>query len=235
MRKLTVLFLILFIGYNVYSEKEIKESRSFNFKSKKYEVANKRNALFLKHNFPGINDIYSEPNIIWYGADFSLFRFLNPLRMGDESVFYKYIDGWIAYYSKEISLLNLKEWFGKNVSKNNSEITAKLYEKKLPKEWIVETLDDASYVTNEILKNHLSSYEESTPGLALVIIPLFFNQKKDNIQIKFVWFENENKTIIHVHDLAINARAGATEISHWGSAMIEATKRYSEKHYKLGQ
>jgi len=182
-----------------------------------------------------LSSIYSESNVTWYGVDFSLFRFMFPAKVGQEAALYKYIDAWQNLYSKEVTLQNLKRWLKKPGMVEQTSNVKTLYQQNLTNPWIVADYIQANYLNDLILQKHLKTYTTNSTGLGLVMIPAFFNQKSDNIQVKFVWFDNASKAIVHVQNLTVNAKAGASLTSHWGTALVDATKMYVDKYYSANR
>ncbi len=174
------------------------------------------------------SDIYKEPNITWFGVDFSLFTFTFSKKMGQENQLLEKINSWQRRYENEITPLKLKAWFNKISFAAEKEYSESLYRTNLKQTWIS---NDFRGVSSAEIQEHLKNYKSNGRGIGMVLIPESFNEDRDNFTIEFVWFDIDTKAIIHSQQLNGRGHGGAS-LAGWGDALIEATKSYVDKYYK---
>ncbi|GEM_PF-6738739 len=147
--------------------------------------------------------IYGNDTIIWFGADFSLFRLSNPRKADKDEKTWEYIHAWNIEYENMISNVKLASLLKIKKVINDKEFTKNAYETFLDKNWII---DDRYKISGEEMQEHLQNYTSSHSGIGLVY--MLENFKKEppgpgamsKVHGYFVWFDISSKEIIKIFE-----------------------------------
>lgn len=138
--------------------------------------------------------IYNADTIVWFGADFSLFKLSNPKKMDKDDELSKYVYAWNEEYKKGLSNVKLAQLLKKKKVINDKEYTDEVIQEFDYKNWIV--MDQYTF-TIEDVADQLPSYYSSHKGIGLVyFIENFYKTDPGQLNGYFVWFDIKTKKII---------------------------------------
>jgi hypothetical protein len=144
--------------------------------------------------------IYGNDTVIWFGADFSLFRLSNPKKMEQDEKLYEYIYAWNLEYKNTISNVKLASWLKAKKVVNDKDFTDSAYESYLTSNWIIE---DKHEITLDEIEEHLKNYTSENSGIGLTFILENFKKEPSGpgatskVHGYFIWFDIDSKKIIH--------------------------------------
>lgn len=166
----------------------------------------------------------------YYGVDLSQCVLVNDRKIGDGPVIRnKYCPVMITEFNKLVPPRTLERWLGKkNIYFNSTEVQD-LY-KQMPDDWVKATANTLS--VNEIAE-HIKTYKLSTEdGLGFVIIPYTFNKYIERVSCYFVFFDIKTRDLLWV-TTAQGASGGGGMVTHWTEGILNTTKCFIDKDYKI--
>lgn len=192
--------------------------------------------------------IYNTDTIVWFGADFSLFRLSNQKKVGQEAKLYEYIYAWNYGYMHSFSNVKLASLISKKKVINDKEFTTSSYKDQLPPIWIIGNEHTVS--TSEI-EGLLAKVETKNKGVGLIcILETFYKGDPSKVDGYFVWFDIESRKILHVYKSegsphTSHVNSGGVEIfwykekpankgmtGYWMQGMLSATLRFTFDYKK---
>lgn len=200
---------------------------------------------FAQKQVSADSPIYNRDTVIWFGADFSLFRLTNPAKVGKDDDNRHFIPLWIEEYKYALSNVKLASMLGVSKVLNDKDYTTNSFEGNLPSTWILE--EEYSASANDI-DNLITKYKSRYSGLGLVFMVVNFQKEKpgpggevSRVNGYFVWFNTDTREvyeILETHGLAKSnvhtsknpnppKRSDRGMVYYWMQGMLDATIAYS--------
>jgi len=197
--------------------------------------------------------IYGMDTVIWFGADFSLFRLSNARKMGKEEKLQEYIFAWNVEYKNSISNVKLKSWFNAKKVVNDKAFTDDAYVSFIPEQWIVA---ERHKITRAQIESHVKKVTTENTGLGLIYlienmykgapVGVPSNDPPSTVHGYFVWFDIASRDIIHIYESGGRPSTSPYSVSgqwtimnkkkmpknkgmtgYWFQGMVDATVKFS--------
>ncbi len=139
-------------------------------------------------------EIYNADTIVWFGADFSLFKLSNPKKSDKDDELSNYVLAWNEEYKKGLSNVKIAQLLKKKKVINDREHTDEVIKEFDYGNWIVT---EKHTITIDDIADELSSYASSNKGIGLVyFIENFYKTDPGQLNGYFVWFDIKTKNVI---------------------------------------
>lgn len=193
--------------------------------------------------------VYNADTIVWFGADFALFKLSNPKKMGDDEKLRDYVYAWNEEFKFGLSNVKIASLFEKKKVVNDRQFTDELAEDFNVINWVVY---DKHTLSMDDVERRVLDYPTDNSGVGLVyIIENFYKSEVSELNGYFVFFDIESRDVLYVfkstgkpstvHYTSNGGSFGNSKrvpkntgmIGYWYRGMIDAVVDFSV-NYKQG-
>ncbi len=205
------------------------------FKGHQSSSATSKKSNSAKTNLT-MNDVYSTTELVFYGFDFTNFRFIDEkyLNKGAE-IRDSYFSSWNSFPLTEIPIDKMQKWFKKNkITYNPVNIT--ILNSKVSSDNIVQTTPFT--LSLNAIKETISKFDKpnnSTAKIGYIVDVEFFNKETKRTSAYVTFFDISTGAIISSENI-INKEAGGNGLTtYWGKSLSFIIREYYDQIYSKGQ
>lgn len=141
--------------------------------------------------------VYEADTIIWFGADFGLFKLSNPKKMGDDEKLKDYVYAWNEEFKFGLSNVKIASLFEKKKVINDRQFTDELAVEFNVRDWVI---NEKFTLSIEDVERRVLDYPSENSGIGLVyIIENFYKSNVSELNGYFVFFDIESRDVLYMY------------------------------------
>lgn len=202
---------------------------------KGHEESSSKNSNSIKTNLT-MSDVYSAKELVFYGFDFTNFRFIDEEYIGKGlEIRDSYFSSWNSYPLSEIPVEKMQRWFDKTKITYNPVNVTLLNIKVAPDNLVQKT----PYTTSrDAIAKTIATYEKpsnTNTKIGYVVNVEYFN-KETRITSAFVtFFEIASGAIISSENITNKEATGKGLTAFWGTALTFVLIDFYKDKYHPGK